>query len=210
MTSLIINLVACEGREGGMTSWVRSPLSSLLLIRQLEKLQYLIVSLSTAPDLLFLVNFHAMKAEPVIRCIFFHSYAAFKGICPVSSLPWQYQPWSLCHAHGTSATSCPPLPTAVIFCLGGVRAAADICRYLDSISPPTSAHPPPFASWCQPLQLMCLAGRVGWCQIGRSTTYYSVTRQLLHEGPPHTSLLPLPHLFISSFSHVSHLSRQLP
>ena len=99
---------------------------------------------------------------------------------------------------------------AVLCCLAAVRAAAaaDICRYLDSISPPTSTHPPS-SPFCQlvPASPADPWSGTGWALVpDRPTTYYSVTQQLLQEGASHH----LTYNFSFFFSPVSHLPRLPP
>ena len=73
--------------------------------------------------------------------------------------------------------------------------------------PPTSTHPPPFASQLVPpasLPADVSRRRVGWHQIGRASYYYSVTQQL-----PHTreaSPTPPFNLFLLAFSSATILS----
>ena len=198
MTSLIMS--GCMwGGKGGMTSWVRSPFSSPHSTTW--EAANLMISLSCAPRLLFLVNFHESRACNSLSCIVFDPFT-HSLFCPVPPVPWQCWPCSLCpwwhHELSPHCSAC---------CLGGVRAAADICRYLDSIPPlPPNFNPPSpllpagasLSSWC------VWQGRV---VADRPTSYYSVTRQLLRGEGPHT-LSPLLHLFI--FSPVSHLPRQPP
>ena len=92
MTSLIMS--GCMwGGKGGMTSWVRSPFSSPHSTTW--EAANLMISLSCAPRLLFLVNFHESRACNSLSCIVFDPFT-HSLFCLVPPVPWQCRPCSLC------------------------------------------------------------------------------------------------------------------